>query len=76
MIIVCRLNLKQTLIEYTGGNEKMNILLSILITVAFGLGLPWLTIGFYFYMLHGEGKVMMLLGTLLVALGIIGIILI
>lgn len=33
----------------------MNILLSILITVAFGLG-------FYFYMVHGEGKLMMLAG--------------
>ena len=76
MIIVCRLSLKQTLTEYTGGNEKMNILLSILITIAFGLGLPWVAVGFYFYMLHGEGKVMMSVGTLLVALGIIGIILI
>lgn len=54
----------------------MNILFSILITIAFGLGLSWVAVGFYFYMLHGEGKVMMLLGTLLVALGIIGIILI
>lgn len=52
----------------------MNILLSILITIAFGLGLPWLSVGFYFYMVHGEGKVMMLAGALLVALGIIGII--
>ena len=53
----------------------MNILFSILITIAFGLGLPWVAVGFYFYMLHGEGKVMMSVGTLLVALGIIGIIL-
>lgn len=53
----------------------MNILLSILITVAFGLGLPWIAVGFFFYMVHGEGKVMMLVGALLVALGIIGIIL-
>ena len=52
----------------------MNILLSILITVAFGLGLPWIAVGFYFYMVHGEGKVMMSLGALLVALAIIGII--
>ena len=52
----------------------MNILLSILITVAFGLGLPWMSVGFYFYMIHKEGKVMMLAGALLVALGIIGII--
>ena len=52
----------------------MNILLSILITVAFGLGLPWAAVGFYFYMVHGEGKVMMSVGTLLVTLGIIGII--
>lgn len=53
----------------------MNILLSILITVAFGLGLPWLSVGFYFYMVHGEGKIMMLAGVLLVALGILGVIL-
>lgn len=53
----------------------MNILLPILITIAFGLGLPWVAVGFYFYMLYGEGKVMMSVGTLLVALGIIGIIL-
>jgi len=52
----------------------MNILLSILITIAFGLGLPWVAVGFYFYMVHGEGKVIMLVGTLLVALGTIGII--
>lgn len=52
----------------------MNILFSILITIAFGLGLPWLSVGFYFYMVHGEVKVMMSVGTLLVALGIIGII--
>ena len=71
-----KLQFIQTLIGYTGGNEKMNILLSILIAVAFGLGLPWIAVGFYFYMLHGEGKVMMSVGTLLVALGIIGIILI
>ena len=54
----------------------MNILFLILLTVAFGLGLTWLAVVFYFYMLHGEGKVMMSVGTLLVALGIIGIILI
>ena len=53
----------------------MNILLSILITVAFGLGLPWLSVGFYFYMVHGEGKLMMIAGVLLVALGILGVIL-
>lgn len=53
----------------------MNILLSILITIAFGLGLPWLSVGFYFYMVHGEGKVMMSVGALLVALGILGVIL-
>ena len=76
MIIVCRLSLKQTLTEYTGGNEKMNILLSILITVAFGLGLSWIVVGFYFYMLHGEGKVVMAVGALLVAIGITGIILV
>lgn len=35
------------------------------------LGLPWVSVGFYFYMVHGEGKVMMLVGALLVALGII-----
>ena len=52
----------------------MIILLSILITIAFGLGLPWIAVGFYFYMVHGEGKVMLLVGALLVALGIIGII--
>lgn len=52
----------------------MIILFSILITIAFGLGLPWVSVGFY--MVHGEGKVMMLVGALLVALGIIGIILI
>lgn len=46
----------------------------ILITIAFGLGLPWVTVGFYFYMVHGEGKVMMLVGALLVALAILGII--
>lgn len=51
----------------------MSILL-ILITIAFGLGLPWVAVGFYFYMVHGEGKVMMSVGALLVALGIIGII--
>ena len=61
---------------FYGGDRQMNILFSILITIAFGLGLLWVAVGFYFYMLHGEGKVMMLLGTLLVALGIIGIILI
>jgi hypothetical protein len=54
----------------------MSILLPILITIAFGLGLPWLSVGFYFYMVHGEGKIMLLVGALLVALGIIGIILI
>lgn len=54
----------------------MNILLPILITIAFGLGLSWVAVGFYFYMLHGEGKVMMSVGTVLLALGIIGIILI
>lgn len=53
----------------------MNILLSILITIAFGLGLPWLSVGFYFYMVHGEEKLMMLAGLLLVALGILGVIL-
>lgn len=52
----------------------MSILLSILITIAFGLGLPWAAVGFYFYMVHGEGKVMMTVGTLLVALAILGII--
>lgn len=52
----------------------MNILLSILITIAFGLGVPWVAVGFYFYMVHGEGKVIMLVGALLVALGSIGII--
>lgn len=52
----------------------MNILLSILITIAFGLGLPWMAVGFYFYMVHGEGKIMLSVGALLVALGIIGII--
>ena len=50
----------------------MNIFFSILITIAFGLGLPWIAVGFYFYMVHGEGKVMMSVGALLVALGIIG----
>ena len=55
--------------------KKMNILLPILIAVAFGLGLPWIAVGFYFYMLHGEGKLMMSVGALLVALAIIGIIL-
>ena len=54
----------------------MNILSPILIAVAFGLGLPWIAVGFYFYMLHGEGKVMMSLDIFLVALAIIGIILI
>ena len=54
----------------------MNILLSILITVAFGLGLSWIVVGFYFYMLHGEGKVVMAVGALLVAIGITGIILV
>lgn len=54
----------------------MNILLPILITVAFGLGLPWVAVGFYFYMLHGEGKVMMSVGALLVAIGITIIILV
>ena len=54
----------------------MNILFSILITIAFGLGLPWVAVGFYFYMLHGEGKLMMLVGALLVAIGITGIILV
>lgn len=54
----------------------MNILFSILIIIAFGLGLAWVAVGFYFYMVHGEGKVMMSVGALLVALGIIGIILI
>lgn len=53
----------------------MNILLLCLITIAFGLGLPWIAVGFYFYMLHGEGKVMMLVGALLVAAGITGLIL-
>lgn len=57
-----------------GGNRKMTILFSILITIAFGLGLPWLSVGFYFYMVHGEGKVMMTVGALLVALAILGII--
>lgn len=52
----------------------MNILLTLLITIAFGLGLPWVAVGFYFYMVHGEGKVMMSVGTLLVALAILGII--
>lgn len=52
----------------------MNILFSILITIAFGLGLPWLAVGFYFYMVHGEGKIMMSVGSLLVALAILGII--
>lgn len=54
----------------------MNILLPILIAVAFGLGLSWIASGFYFYMLHGEGKVMMSLGALLVAIGITIIILV
>lgn len=53
----------------------MKILLSILITVALGLGLPWLSVGFYFYLVHGAGKLMMLVGALLVALGILGVIL-
>lgn len=48
----------------------MNILFSILITIAFGFGLPWVAVGFYFYMVHGEGKVMMPVGALLVALAI------
>lgn len=52
----------------------MTILFSILITIAFGLGLPWVAVGFYFYMVHGEGKVMMSVGSLLVALAILGII--
>lgn len=55
--------------------KKMNILFSILIAVAFGLGLSWIAVGFYFYMVHGEGKLMMSVGALLVALAIIGIIL-
>ena len=54
----------------------MSILLSILITVAFGLGSAWIASGFYFYMVHGEGKVMMAVGALLVAIGITGIILV
>lgn len=54
----------------------MNILFSILIAIAFGLGLPWVAVGFYFYMLHGEGKLMMLVGALLVAIGITGIFLV
>ena len=53
----------------------MNILFSILTTIAFGLGLPWIAVGFHFYMVHGEGKVMMLVGALLVAAGITGLIL-
>ena len=52
------------------------IILSILVTIAFGLGLALIAVGFYFYMVHGEGKVMMSFGALLVTLGIIGIILI
>lgn len=52
----------------------MNILLTLLITIAFDLGLPWVAVGFYFYMVHGEGKVMMTVGALLVALAILGII--
>lgn len=52
----------------------MKILLTLLITIAFGLGLPWTAVGFYFYMVHGEGKVMMSVGSLLVALAILGII--
>lgn len=52
----------------------MNILVTILITIAFGLGLAKIAVGFYFYMVHGEGKVMMSVGALLVTLGIIGII--
>lgn len=52
----------------------MSILLSILITIAFGLGLPLMAVGFYFYMVHGEGKVIMTVGLLLVALAILGII--
>ena len=53
----------------------MNILLTLLITIAFGLGLPWVAVGFYFYMVHGEGKVIMSVGSILVALAILGIIL-
>ena len=52
------------------------MMMSLLIPIAFGLGLPWLSVGFYFYMVHGEGKIMISVGALLVALGIIGIILI
>jgi thiol:disulfide interchange protein len=57
-----------------GGNREMTILFSILITIAFGLGLPWVAVGFYFYMVHGEGKVLMSVGSLLVALAILCVI--
>lgn len=53
----------------------MNIILTLLITAAFAFGGAALEVGFYFYMVHGEGKVMMSVGALLVALTIIGIIL-
>lgn len=54
----------------------MNIFLTMLIVVAFAFGGAALEVGFYFYMVHGEGKIMMPVGAILVALGILGIILI
>lgn len=54
----------------------MDIMIILLIILAFGLVLPWVEIGFYFYMVHGEVKVIMLVGVLLVALAITGIILV
>lgn len=54
----------------------MDIMIILLIILAFGLGLPWIEIGFYFYMVHGDGKFIMLVGVLLVALAITGFILV
>ena len=52
----------------------MKLLVTILSIIAFGFGCAALGSGFYFYMVHGEGKIMMSVGALLVALGIIGFI--